>query len=332
MADEEIQVQIEDDPATASATTVATSDADPVADLKAQLEEIELEKDAERTRAEAAERRSADERRAADVARREATEARTESADSQLGSIESGISAAEAEAASAEAEYASAMERGDYAASAKAQRRMSKAEATIVRLGEAKDDLSARKTAPRQEETRRTEQPDDQFERHVSQFSTPTAQWMRAHRDWITDPEKGAMLSAAHHNALKAGKAVDTPEYFEHVETRIGLRQEASKSNGSANGNGAAKPVTTRRAAAPSAAPVNGGGGASTVGASDGNTVRLSSREAAAATDGITHVWNYDDPSGQKRFKKGDPIGVQEFARRKLEMQKQGLYDKSLME
>ena len=59
--------------------------------------------------------------------------------------------------------------------------------------------------------------------------------------------------------------------------------------------------------------------------------MRLSKGEAASATDG-TLTWNYDDPSGQKRFKKGDVIGVQEFARRKLALKESGQYDKSLTE
>ena len=55
--------------------------------------------------------------------------------------------------------------------------------------------------------------------------------------------------------------------------------------------------------------------------------VKLTAGEARAATDG-THTWNYDDPSGKARFKKGDPIGVQEFARRKKMLTEQGAYDK----
>ena len=79
-------------------------------------------------------------------------------------------------------------------------------------------------------------------------------------------------------------------------------------------------------------APVNGGGGSGGAGNGAGAiTVSLSRTEAASATDG-TLVWNFDDPSGQKKFKKGEPIGIQEFARRKREMKAQGLYDKSLTE
>ena len=53
--------------------------------------------------------------------------------------------------------------------------------------------------------------------------------------------------------------------------------------------------------------------------------------EAASATDG-TLVWNYDDPSGKNQYKKGDPIGLAEMARRKHEGQKAGLYDRNAIE
>jgi hypothetical protein len=55
----------------------------------------------------------------------------------------------------------------------------------------------------------------------------------------------------------------------------------------------------------------------------------LTKNEAASATDG-TLVWNYSDPKG--KFKKGEPIGIAEMARRKKTMKEQGLYDKSYME
>lgn len=76
------------------------------------------------------------------------------------------------------------------------------------------------------------------------------------------------------------------------------------------------------------AAPVNGSGGS---GGNGGTEVVLTRGEAAAADDG-THVWNYDDPSPAKKFRKGDPIGRQEFARRKLALTKQGAYDRSYVE
>ena len=88
--------------------------------------------------------------------------------------------------------------------------------------------------------------------------------------------------------------------------------------------NGEDKPPPARRSAAPVAPVTPSPGGTSGGGAE----VHLTRGEAATATDG-TLTWNYDDPSGQKKFKKGDPIGIQEMARRKKTMKEQGLYDKS---
>ena len=55
----------------------------------------------------------------------------------------------------------------------------------------------------------------------------------------------------------------------------------------------------------------------------------LTRREVEAATDGSL-VYNYNDQNG--KFKKGDNIGVQEMARRKSIMQRQGLYDRTFNE
>ena len=138
----------------------------------------------------------------------------------------------------------------------------------------------------------------------------------------MSDPKKNAKLSAAHYNAVAEGLAPDSSEYFDSVETFIGI-----KGNGKANGHSNGKEQPKRKASVP-VAPVQQSGG---VTSGNGTEVRLNKSEAQAATDG-TIVWNYDDPSGQKRFKKGDPVGVQEFARRKAKMTAQGLYDRSFSE
>jgi hypothetical protein len=291
-----------------------------VNDLASQFKELQGRLESESQARAAAERRAADEQRVAAQARQEATAARGEATDHQYETVSTGLAAAQAEATAAEADYAAAMEAGDFARAAKAQRRMASAEAKAVRLDEAKSDLEARRTAP-EKTVQRTEAPqgDDPVERYIQGRSEPTANWLRSHREFITDPRKNAKLTAAHWSAMGEGLSVDTKEYFDHVEQSLGLKQALT--------NGAGKPPA-RKPAAPPAAPVNGSGGGSHGG---GGTVTLTKGEASAATDG-THVWNYDDPSPNKRFKRGDPIGVQEFARRKLALQKQGAYDRSYVE
>lgn len=311
----------------ADGTFARTEPAEPVDDLKAQFAELKIEstRNLQRANDEARGRRDAE--RAAAQAREDAAGARSEAIESHVSTVESGLEAAKAEADAAEREYTSAFEAGDGAKVAQAQRKIARAEAKIARLDEAKDELETRRTkAPTEGERRKpieVERPrtaDDPVEAYVQNRSEPTANWLRAHPEWVTDPKKNAKLTAAHYDATGDGIDVDTPEYFAYVEKFIGLKNGAA-----VNTNGAAKPQ--RKQGAP-VAPGGATGGGTNGG---GREVTLTRGEATAATDG-THVWNYDDASGQKRFKKGDPIGVQEFARRKLEMTKQGQYDRIYVE
>jgi hypothetical protein len=201
-------------------------------------------------------------------------------------------------------------------AAAKATSKGQIAAARLVRLDEAKADLETRKTEKRTEAPQGPRQADDPVEQYLSQFTERSQRWLRDHKEWISDPKKHARLLSAHHAAVADDYIADTDEYFKQVETILGMNKTAET-------NGASKPQQRR---SPPVAPVNASGGAGSV--SGGNEVRLSKREAEAATDG-TLVWNYPDPTGQNRWKKGEPIGLQEAARRKLQMQKDGLYDRS---
>jgi hypothetical protein len=326
MADEEqIVVSVEGDQ---PGGDVVVHQDDAVAELKRQYEALEADNKKRQEREEAANRRAAEERAAADRARQDAAAARAEVSSSQTSAFDAGIAAANASAAQAKADYAAALEKGDFSAAADAQERMAEAVADRKRLNEAKADLDARKSSPRDEPPPRSAS--DPFEDHLTKFTPRTADWMRQHRDWVMDPRKSAKLTGAHHMAVGDGLTPDTDEYFEAVEKTLGLRDGEAARNGSGNG----QTRTQTRRSAPPVAPVNGGAGAHSSGANDnrgGNQVYLTKSEAASAQDG-TLVWNYDDPSGKGRFKKGDPIGIQEMARRKQAMQKQGLYDKNNIE
>jgi hypothetical protein len=129
----------------------------------------------------------------------------------------------------------------------------------------------------------------DEFEDHLARFTEPTANWMRDHRDWVVDQRKSAKLTGAHHMALSEGLTPDTPAYFDFVEKTIGVR-DGNSGRGSADHR---THVTS-------------------------NGVYLTENEKKIAQDG-TLVFN----AGPRR---GQPIGIQEMARRKSEMHKQGLY------
>jgi hypothetical protein len=261
----------------------------------------------------------------AEAAEREVGEARHTVADSNYDTIVSGINAARAEADAAEIAYRDAAERGDFAAQSKAQREMARAESRITPLEMAKAELeSERKARPKATEREPQQRPQaggDPVESYLASRTPKSAQWLRNGRtDYITDQSKNNKLIAAHYHAVGEGIQPDSTEYFEHLEQQLGLKKVVASDKRQ-------QTTVQRRPSAPSA-PVNGSGGGVNGGKSE---VRLSAKEAQSATDG-TLQWNYDDPSGQKRFKKGDPIGIAEFARRKSKMQAEGLYDKTLTE
>lgn len=296
---------------------------DPAKVLAQQYKDLEADNAVQKQRREHAEQRAQTARTEADRARQEVAASRVDVVESQYDTVATGLAAAQAEGTAAEQEYAAAFDKGDSLAMAKAQRKIANAEARAVRLDEAKAELEVRRKEPRQQQ--RTEQQarpavsDDPIEAYVNGRTEPTKKWLRAHPEWVTDGKKNLKLTAAHNDALAEGLSTDTTEYFEHVENFIGLRQQAQ------NGNGRETPK--RKTSVP-AAPVHQSSGGTNGGARE---VRLTSGEALAARDG-THIWNYDDPSPQKRFKKGEPIGIQEMARRKEALTKQGAYDRSYTE
>lgn len=306
-----------DPPAPPEPDVVVKVGDDAVKDLAAQYKELEA-KSAEQTAArEAAEQREAAAQREAAQARQEAATARTAATASNLDTVTTALAAAQTAAEAAKRDMRAAKEAGDLDAEMDAQDRLTTARIDVRTYDEAKANLEARaKAAP----TR----PADPVEAYIQGRSEQTATWLRAHRDYVTDQRKNQKLTAAHHDAVAEGLSPDTPDYFTHVEKFIGIRK-AEPAKEVTEGDNVQRPGAAKRSG-PVVAPVNGS--ARTGGAVGGQEVRLSANEAERAVDG-THVWNYDDPSGQKRFKKGDPIGVQEFARRKRAMTASGQYDRS---
>lgn len=239
----------------------------------------------------------------------------------QLDTVLSGIAAAEAEASSAEKDYIAASEAGDFAAQARAQRKMAGAESRIQRLTEAKDDLDdAAKRRPAPGTETRPAAPArrpvaDPIERLIvdGNISGKSAAWLRAHPE-VADPKTNARMMAAHNLAIADDIELESAEYFQRIEEGIKPGAKRVEPTPKPNGDG-------RR---PSSAAASGG--AAGGGLNGGTEVRLTKGEALSATDG-TLQWNWDSPEG--KFKKGDPIGLVEMARRKHEGIKAGLYDKN---
>lgn len=292
-------------------------DDDPVADLKGQFAALQ-------SRVSVAENTAQQATQRADEATGRLHHAEGQVVSSQLDTVLSGLAAAEAEMTSAEQALTTAIEAGDAMAQARANRLIATAASRMDRLTEAKEDLQdavKRRPAPGQQTRQQPQQRSaDPVEAFTQGMSPKSAAWIRAHPDCVTDTKKNARMLAAHNLALADDIAVDSEEYFRRIEDGIGTKSPITKKEDP-------KPSDGRR---PSSAAASGGGSGGPL-SGGGVEVRLTRGEAASATDG-TIPWNYDDPTGQNRWKKGDPIGLAEMARRKHEGQKAGLYDKSAME
>lgn len=316
MADEDEIVVTIDPESEAGSTDNPNQNADePIADLKAQFATLQSTAETATQRATAAETDAQRIARERDELAQRNQALETEVIDTRKSTIDQGLEAAKAEADSAQVEYERAFADGDAKAAATAQRKIARAEATIGRLTEAKADLAETKPQKRDNPAPRASR--DPVEEFIGTRTPATQDWLRRNKEWVDFGTKANLLTAAHYEAVGNGQTPDTPGYFAFVEKKLGITPDKTP---------APKPPLSRRPSAPAAPPAGAGGNAPSA-----QQVSLTKSEARAATDG-TLVWNYDDPSPQKRFKKGDPIGTQEFARRKLAMQKEGRYDRSMTE
>jgi hypothetical protein len=292
-----------------------------VKELVDQYKALEAKSEEREKAKEEADRRAAAAQNEAAAARREAETARAAATSSNYDTVVSALASAQATMDAAKQAHKAARDAGDYDAEIEANDRIMQAKIDLRTYDEAKANIEARRSQPKIT-------PVDAVEAYVQNRSEPTAKWLREHREYVIDPDKNLSLTAAHYDALSKRLVPDTEKYFEHVEKFIGLKKDDAPVTEGDNVQrpGAAAAPAVKKQAQRSVAPV--GGSSANGGAPASNEVRLSSGEAKAATDG-THIWNYDDPSGQKKFKKGDPIGIQEFARRKQKLTQQGAYDRT---
>lgn len=215
----------------AAAAPVVSAD-EGIESLKRQI----AARDAENVRIAAEARASEDRAKRADA----------EIVDTRAQVIANAIDAVEREADGAERDFIAAVERGDATAQAKAQRAMAGAEAKLLRLREGKQALEAQRRQP-PEATRQVSS--DPVEAMASTLSPASASWVRRHPECATDRRMNSKMIAAHHDAVAEGIALDSPEYFAHIESHLGIGRKAPPT-------AQAEPPKPREQA-PTAAPVS---------------------------------------------------------------------------
>ena len=229
--------------------------------MKKQLE-------AEKSRREAAEKEARE-------AAAKVHKAETEVADTQLSLISNAIETVKGHSASLKSEYAQAMASGDYNRAADIQEQMSRKAAELLQLENGRQAMADRpKVAPPSVA--------NSVEAFASQLTPRCAAWILAHPEYVTNKRLNGKMIRAHQDAVDEGIPVDTKDYFDHVETLLGLnrRHEPDDDNEEIDGKEyAAKPV---RSASPPAAPVSRSAPSATEGTRRG-TIRLTAAEREIA-------------------------------------------------
>ena len=165
----------------------------------------------------------------------------------------------------AKANYKAAMLAGDYDAAATYQEDMTNHAAKLLQLDQGKQVLenTPLPVAPVQRSS-------DPIEAFASQLSSRSAEWVRRHPQFVTDPRLNQKMIAAHNMAMADGHVADSNEYFATVENLLQV------STGEAMSEAAQSTGRRSTATPPPAAPVS----RDTRG---GNIVRLTSEEREMA-------------------------------------------------
>jgi hypothetical protein len=229
-ADDPIVVVEKDEPQPKPEPRPKVTVQDPPADepseretsLQKQLDDL---KKAEATRASELERQLAEARKQAQEFEARSAEHQTGELEAQYDSVLNAIGAAESEAQAAENALAQAAERGDYKAQAEAQRKLSRAEASLLNLEQGKSALEAKRESIKNTPVIKKDLNADPFENAIAALPEPAKVWLRGHREFMTDARKNAKIQSLHWEAQDAGHAAYSPGYFEFIEVGTGLRR-----------------------------------------------------------------------------------------------------------
>lgn len=239
---------------------------DAVANLKKQLEDEKTGRANDQARLRVAEDAM---RQASDTSVKAQTDARA----ANLSMVEGAITSVKREQEVLEANLANAMGAGDFGAAAKIQTQIATAATKLVQLETGKEAMEAEAKQP----IKRMEATRDPVDAFASQLSPRSAAWVRAHPQFATDPRLTQKMVAAH-NLVVGDIPADTDEYFDKVESLLGLKKPADDLQEDPMGEAAQ--VTQRRSGSPPAAPVSRSG---TGNGQRPNTIRLSAAEVEMA-------------------------------------------------
>lgn len=183
---------------------------------------------------EALQRQLDEQKRRADAAEAERDRERAERnkdsqviADSRLLVIDSTIATNESKKADIMRRMKEAKEAGDYDAETTAAAELAEVTLDLKQAKLGKDRLEQQIEQAKNQ----PESSGDRFEdwARENNIHPKSKDWLRGHMDYLTDDVKNAELLLAHKKAVRDGVPLNTPAYFEAIETNLGLRGAPSE-------------------------------------------------------------------------------------------------------
>ena len=252
--DLEVQLDIEEEE--------EQSDAPEIVKPEEGVDELKRQLDAERAR------RMDAERKAHEAGERERM-ARNDKDDSDIQLVANAIQTLNRDSEILKANYAMALKNGDFTKAAEINSEMNE---TAAQLQQLNNGLEAMKAKPKaQPQPQRSSDPVEAF---AAQLTPRSADWVRAHPEFVKDARLNRKMIAAHELAVADGYTPDTDGYFSAIEQTLKVGQRAQPEE---DASASAAKVTQRRDAAPAAAPVSRGG------SNRSNVVRLTAAEREMA-------------------------------------------------
>lgn len=226
------------------------------------MQELKRQLDEERAR------RAEAERRAQEMAQ-QAHVARLDKEDTDLQLVSGAIDTLDRDTELLKQSLQYAMQTNDHARAVELQEEISENKAKLLQLRNGLEAMKAKPKSPPPQVV-----PADPVEAFAARLTPRSAEWVRAHPEFVRDPAKNRKMIAAHELAVADGIQPDTDAYFAAIEETLRVKPAAVRSEEDATQT-AAK-VVQRRDAAPAAAPVSRG-------TPSRNTVRLTAAEREMA-------------------------------------------------
>jgi len=243
--------------------------------------------------------------------RQENAELKRHTVEERRLNLESSIATIDAALEEAEANYAKAFDSTDGLAAAKAQRRIGELTARRVEMERTRAELPTKEVLEQQ--VRQAAEPrtqDERIEAYLQQFQPKTQQWLRHHPEFITNRVKNQSVLDAHKAAVAKELEPESDEYFDFINQRVGVDDIPKDYNTMRQNGDGGRPMKRAQTPVRASAPVRSGSNGAGISVQGMRRVSLTAGEREHATDG-TIVWPDRHPQA------GEPIGVNEMARRK---------------